>query len=96
MSRNRAREEYVKTHWGNRGDLPDQVLRCADPTEQFFTVLGELHSVCYETAKGHFGPNELWEHEFEGPKPLLCYSPNSRLLLIAGGRYTVTKHGIER
>jgi len=90
-----ARRAYIETHWGNRGELTDQRLRCANPDEVAFAVLGHLHSVTYDTAKGRWAAPELWEHEFESPRPLLCYSPTSKLLVIAGGRYTVTKAGIE-
>ena len=94
-ARELARRDYVRTHWGDPGDLRDQNLRCADPGEVYFAVMGRLHAVTYETAKGN-GPPELWEHHFSRPKPLLCYSPTSKLLLIAGGVYTVTPRGIEK
>jgi hypothetical protein len=89
-----ARKSYVETHWGSSGEMTDQKLRCADP-EEVMVVLGQLDSIVYDTAKGRFSPSELWEHEFGSPRPVLCYSPTSRLLLIAGGRYTVTNRGIE-
>lgn len=94
--RDAARVSYIETHWGHPGDIPDQRLRCADPADVHFAVLGTLAAVTYETAKGRFALPELWEHEFLNPRPLLCYSPRSKLLLIAGGGYTVTKRGIER
>lgn len=90
-----AHAEYVKTHWGDPGEWRNKNLRCADPKEVYFAVLGRLHAVTYETRKGRLRPVELWEHEFDRPAPVLCYSPKSKLLLIAGGGYTVTARGIE-
>lgn len=92
----RERDEYKRTHWGNAGTRPPVNLRTADPDEVRFVLLGVLETVVYRTAKGRFASEELWEHDFEHPKPLLCYSPKSKLLLIAGGGYTVTSRGIER
>lgn len=94
--RAQAEAEYIRAHWGDRGNVPDQELACADPDDLFFTVLGVLTHVTYETKKGRHAPAELWEHEFRRPKPVLCYSPSSKRLLIAGGGYTVTDRGIER
>jgi len=90
-----ARESYVKTHWGDPGPWRDKNLRCADPNEVYFAIMGRLHAVTYEAKKGRLGRLELWEHEFGNPSPVLCYSPKSKLLLIAGGNYTVTSRGIE-
>jgi len=95
-TREDARREYVKTHWGHRGDWTDGSLRCADPREVYFAVLGELTHVTYETTKGKLSRAELFEHEFLQPRPLLVFSPRDKLLLIAGGGYTVTNRGIER
>lgn len=94
-ARELARSEYVLTHWGARGETPDRKLRCADSSELFFTQLGVLRQVQYETRKGVLRPVELFEHDFLRPYPVLCFSPSSRLLLIAGGGYTVTSRGIE-
>ncbi len=90
-----AERAYIETHWGNRGDMEPQRLRCADPEEVAFVIMGQLDSVTYDTAKGRFSAPELWEHKFKNPRPLLCYSPRTKLLLVAGGAYTVTKRGIE-
>lgn len=90
-----AAESYVETHWGDPGEWRDRNLRCADPSEVYFAVMGRLHAITYETVKGHQKRLELWEHEFERPSPVLCYSPKSKLLLIAGGGYTVSARGIE-
>lgn len=94
-AREAARRSYVRTHWGHPGDEPDRALVVADPSEHFFAVLGELDSLTYEAAKGRFSRANLWQHEFGTPRPVLCYSPTSGLLVIAGGRYTVTRRGIE-
>ena len=91
----RAGKEYKKTHWGNAGTSPTRRLRAADPHDGIFVELGTLESVVYSTAKGT-GPIEHWEHEFSNPKPTLAYDPETGLLLIGGGRYTVTTRGIER
>lgn len=93
--RDDAAREYVRTHWGHPGTRADQSLRVADPAERYFAVLGELVAVTYETQKGKLARVEDFEHEFLRPRPLLVFSPRSRLLLIAGGSYTVTARGIE-
>lgn len=94
-ARELAAESYVSTHWGDPGEWRDRNLRCADPAEVYYAVMGRLHAITYETQKGRYGRLDLWEHEFKRPSPVLCYSPKSKLLLIAGGGYTVTARGIE-
>lgn len=55
--------------------------------------LGELHSVTYKTRKKG-EPVELFEHEFEGKKPLLAMDIDNKRLHLLGGSYTVTADGI--
>jgi hypothetical protein len=87
--------EYRKTHWGHRGK-PDRILEAdvADTSKPgAFVMLGELVSVAYRTTKAGDPPNCVYEHTFERPYPILAYS-RDRLLVIAGGKYTISKRGI--
>ena len=89
-----ARSQYVIAHWGEPGDAPDRTLECADPDEKHYVVLGELTSCTYETIKRGDDEPTWYEHEFDPPRPILCYSPRTKRLLIAGGSYTVNRRGI--
>lgn len=85
---------YRRTHWGLRGDETPRMLRVAEPRKSGTLVqLGDLVSVVYRTKKlGDSGPTE-YEHEFERSLPVLCHDGNG-LLVIAGGRYRMTRRGI--
>jgi hypothetical protein len=88
-----ATKAYIETHGDFDHGKPDRMLRVAEPHEQRFVEMGPLYAVTYEADKE--GKVELWEHKFSRPKPILAFSPRSGLLVIAGGKYTVTKRGIE-
>jgi len=87
-----AQTDYRETHWGDKGKGRAPLLRVADPREGTAPVLGTLIEVVYETTKA--GERAEWEHAFDAPRPKLLYSVRSRLLMIAGGAYTVNERGI--
>jgi len=93
VSLSEARKDYKRTHWGDRGRKKAPVLKVADPGEGVGVELGSLVQVVYATKKGR-GPVEEFEHDFGEPQPRLLYSVRSRLLLVAGGAYSVDWRGI--
>lgn len=88
-----ARRDYRRLHWGERGHNALTVLPVADPREGVVPELGELVSVVYRTTKDEKGECD-WEHEFDPPRPILCYTLGARRLLIAGGDYRIEERGI--
>jgi hypothetical protein len=87
-----AVRRYERVHWGERGGRRTKLIAYPDPTYEVPTELGELMSVVYRTNKRGDGLSD-YEHEFEGPRPVLAFSRAG--LLIGGGAYVVTTHGIE-
>jgi hypothetical protein len=88
--------EYARTH-GADAPPPRQlrILRAGDPSDPL-CELGGLVSITYETLKTRGeAANELahYVHTFVR-RPVLSYTPDG-LLVITGGSYTITKHGIE-
>lgn len=91
------REVYKAKHWGDEGGS-DRTLRVPDPTASPLVELGELVRVEYRTIKGvrkDGGRPQpvVFFHDFEGRKPVLAFNRDG--LVIAGGSYKVTDHGIE-
>lgn len=83
----------MRTHWGRSGRGHIVRSRAADPRHGTAVKLGELQEITYRTRKG--GDRQLIDywHTFEGRKPVLAYNDGG--LLIAGGDYVITEHGIE-
>lgn len=56
-------------------------------------VIGELDGIAYEAVRD--GVREKYFHEFAAKsRPLLCVSPDGKQLIILGGHYRFTDHGI--
>lgn len=91
-----AAKEYAKTHWGAPGKARLVESRCADPGASILVKLGRLTYVEYETTKRGDPPRTFYQHDFARPYPELTYSTedDGGGLVIVGGGYTVTKHGI--
>lgn len=87
-------EEYVRTHWGQEGHRRPERLRAAILAEGAdLILLGDLVSCVYRTRKGIDAEPTDYEHAFATPRPRLAYTPGG-LLVIAGGRYTISERGI--
>jgi hypothetical protein len=54
--------------------------------------LGDVSELCYLSDKWH-GEMIEYSHTFDDP-PLLLTDPSSKVLLIAGGKFKITKRGI--
>jgi hypothetical protein len=88
-----ARREYTRTHWGRQGRRQVRADAAANPAHGTAVELGTLRAVHYETKKGSDGKITIYEHEFEGRRPVLLYNEGG--LVVAGGQYVVSSHGIE-
>jgi|SRR5215831_2424118 len=88
-----AKRAYELTHWGRRGHGAVGAAGAANPGHGTAVTLGRLVAVTYETRKGSDRQPVHYEHEFEGRRPVLAFHDGG--LLIVGGDYTVTEHGIE-
>jgi hypothetical protein len=89
-----ALKMYERTHWGQVGPLDWRALRCANPRAEKVVELGELVEVVYRTKKGTDRSLTDYEHGFRRELPRLCFTLESRLLVIAGGSYRVNERGI--
>lgn len=87
-----AARAYRVSHWGI-GSAGILTRQCADPSLSL-AGLGELVSLVYRTRKLGDGGVADYEHEFSRARPLLCFEPESKLLVIAGGSYRVLARGI--
>lgn len=90
-----AISEYTEFHWGNE---PDQLLTVElDDPPRALVAIGKLVGVIYETAKGKRQTDQWIHHHDPKDQPILCYDPKSprQQLYIVGGKYRVTKRGIE-
>ncbi len=56
--------------------------------------LGELAGVIYRSARGGTPCPRTYVHFFDDP-PTLAADPDGRRLFIVGGRYRITRRGIE-
>jgi hypothetical protein len=68
--------------------------RCSRHVPPVLTALGELRGIIYRSDRGQCGHPRTFIHFFESP-PLLTCDPTGQRLHIVGGRYRVTRHGIE-
>lgn len=85
---------YKRVHWGREGTGRARVIDAPNP---FFAVpveLGELVQVVYRTKKGLDREWVEYFHDFERERPRLAFNSPSGLLIL-GGSYRVTTHGIE-
>jgi len=97
----RARDAYVRTHWGEVGAWERRQSVIVDGRHGELVVLGVLERVVYATVKG--GDDDIvdYDHAFESTKPLLVFHVCDRAkckergkVTIAGGSYRVTARGI--
>jgi hypothetical protein len=88
-----ARDEYTRTHWGERGKGRVKAGRAAAPDHGTLAKMGRLVSVVYETKKGGDRGLTQYEHEFEGKRPTLAYNDGG--LVIVGGSYKIAEGGID-
>ena len=69
-----------------------RITRLAPPLRP----LGELRGLIYRASRAPGEPPRNYVHFFEQPQlPVLTTDPTGRRLYIVGGRYRVTKRGIE-
>jgi hypothetical protein len=64
--------------------------------EPVLVQLGKLVSLVYRTRKGGDGGETDYAHDFGPDLPLLCYTIETKRLVIADGGYTVEPRGIVR
>jgi hypothetical protein len=88
----RAIEDYRAKHWGDEGNARISTMRAPDPTAGVLVQMGELVSVVYRTTKEGDPKRTFYEHDFEGPLPILAY--NDEGLIICSGGYTIKDGGI--
>lgn len=76
---------------GEEGELVGELKNVQWPT--VVAAFGTLDGVLYTTVRD--GKTERYVHEFrEKSKPLLCASPDGRMLVIVLGKYRFTDRGI--
>ncbi len=75
------------------GHEADEMLSVDFKMPKKVMVMGRLDGVLYTATRD--GVTESYVHEFEDNAPLLCVSGDGRQILIVGGDYIVTDHGIE-
>ncbi len=57
-------------------------------------VIGRVYAIAYEAKRGN--KTDVYEHKFKASNaPILAVSSDGRQLMILGGNYKVTDHGIE-
>jgi hypothetical protein len=93
MTDDAAAREYTRSHWGQSGKGGLVRVGAANPSHGTAVKLGTLRRVDYETTKGDDKEITIYWHKFEGRRPTLLY--NAGGLIIAGGDYEISEHGIE-
>lgn len=89
-----SRKESEKWFEEFTGHEVDGVKKINFKMPKVVGVVGRIHSICYEATRDY--ETELYEHEFkENNAPTLAVSDDGRQLMILGGHYVVTDHGIE-
>jgi hypothetical protein len=82
---------YQRTHGGEN---PREALRGRISITPELVPVGRLYAVTYTTDKND--GTYPYRHPFEDEaQPLVCVDATGRQLLLVGGEYTVTPHGIE-
>lgn len=89
-----GRDIYEQAHWGVRAKGPGRLVSVPDSSTGII-VMGHLHAIAYDTAKGADGQG-TYEHRFRSPSPLLAFcADGSGLVLVRDrSRYTVGPEGI--
>jgi hypothetical protein len=87
-----AQSKFCET----RGYRPDRVLlgRCAQLVPRVLVHVGELRGLIYGSDRGDRGRMRTYIHFMERP-PVLACNPRGDQLYVVGGRYRVTRRGIE-
>ena len=79
------------------GQEADDFQTIEMPDVETAIVIGELESIIYKATRD--GITELYQHDFDekgtNNAPILAVSDDGRQLLIIGGNYVFTDHGIE-
>jgi hypothetical protein len=87
----RAAAELYEEFSGHPGEIVGTVDKPEMP--DVAVVVGELEGIAYETVRD--GIKEKYFHKFsKKARPLLCVSFDGQQLLIVGGEYEFTDHGI--
>lgn len=75
---------------------PDNVVRrrCEREMPKLLVQLGELRALVYRSDRGRRGRPRTFIHFFDAPPQLTC-GVDGRRLYIIGGRYRITRRGIE-
>jgi hypothetical protein len=89
-----AIEEYVRTHWGDRGFEEVITGEAPDPRSGTMAMLGRLVSVTYETIKAGDRKPTLYEHDFEPFFPILAFNRQGLIVVRDLSPYTVNSRGI--
>lgn len=75
------------------GQEADEIAEVQFKLPKVAIMVGKLEAVVYTTTRD--GETEKYIHEFENNAPILAVSDDGRQLLIIGGNYEFTDHGIE-
>lgn len=87
----RALKKYVREHWGRRGKGKVETFDAANPSVPHERI-AEIATVVYATKKGKDRGTVEYVHDFGTPRPVLAR--NATGLLVLGGKYRMTTHGI--
>jgi hypothetical protein len=87
-----AQSKYceIRSHW------PDHILRipCMRVIPRVLVHVGELRGLIYASDRGRRGVKRTYVHFMEHP-PILACNPRGDRLYVVGGRYRITRRGIE-
>jgi hypothetical protein len=89
---NAARSLFERFH----SFMPPQVTRsaCRRVIPPVLMRVGELCGLIYRSDRGQCGSPRTFIHFMEAP-PVLACDPDGKQLYVVGGRYRVTRKGIE-
>jgi hypothetical protein len=98
LARDAALRRGCSLHQRFYGRAPECIARArieSTSAPRVLVALGELRALVYRAARAPGGPGgRSYVHFFEQPPALLADAAGRRLF-IAGGRYRVTRRGIE-
>lgn len=84
-------DRFRSTHGGRN---PKEAWNTSVEAPKVVVPIGRLYAVTYDADKGD--GVYPYRHPFEPhAQPLVCVDPTGKQLWLVGGRYTVTRHGIE-
>lgn len=86
----RVLKSFERTHGGLK---PTEALRGRVTISDELIAVGLLEAITYSTDKNDDG-RAPYRHPFEFP-PTVCVTDDGRQLVLVGGSYTTTPHGIE-